>query len=160
MPTPYEIVRRETPYPTRLIVPDTTTLLEAALRLMSFSGKLLDLIDAKQAVAVISNRMRHEYEAILKHPKVRAKKPQLTDARVAAILSRVDSAFIRVPNPPILYPLPRDPNDEPILNLAIAVQADYLVTRDKDLLSVTAKAEFTKNYPFLAVVSPDAFPFP
>jgi predicted nucleic acid-binding protein len=31
---------------------------------------------------------------------------------------------------------PRDPTDEPYLDLAVAVKADYLVTRDKDLLSL------------------------
>jgi predicted nucleic acid-binding protein len=34
------------------------------------------------------------------------------------------------------FDYPRDPDDEIYLDLAAAVRADYLVTRDKDLLSL------------------------
>jgi len=46
---------------------------------------------------------------------------------------------------------PRDPNDEAILNLAIYVRADYLVARDKDLLTLNRNRDFRLLYPFGSV---------
>jgi predicted nucleic acid-binding protein len=41
----------------------------------------------------------------------------------------------------------RDPTDEPYLDLAAAVKADYLVTRDEDLLTLmTGHSAFCKEF--------------
>jgi predicted nucleic acid-binding protein len=37
---------------------------------------------------------------------------------------------------PRVFEYPRDPNDEPYINLAIPARAKYLVSRDKDLLDL------------------------
>lgn len=50
--------------------------------------------------------------------------------------------------------LARDPKDEPYLNLAAHSQADYLVSRDRDLLEADAIA---KKMPTLRIVDPVAF---
>ena len=47
-------------------------------------------------------------------------------------------------------PVVRDPNDDAILATAIAARADYLVSRDKDLLSLS-------EYDGIKIVSPEAF---
>ncbi len=52
---------------------------------------------------------------------------------------------------------PRDPNDEPILNLAIQVKADYLVERDRDLLDLGQSAYFRLLFPFIKIVDPLVF---
>lgn len=56
----------------------------------------------------------------------------------------------------------RDPDDEPYLNLAIEVKADYLVSRDNDLLDLMdwnkeAGREFQKQFRLLKIVSPQEF---
>ena len=51
----------------------------------------------------------------------------------------------------------RDPDDEPVLNLAIHVRADYLVVRDKDLLELATDRDFRLLYSFLKIVTPAAF---
>jgi predicted nucleic acid-binding protein len=53
--------------------------------------------------------------------------------------------------------LPRDPTDEPYLNLAIAVKASFLVTRDGDMLSLMQDDNFKSRYPSLAIIDPPAF---
>jgi hypothetical protein len=58
---------------------------------------------------------------------------------------------------PAAMQLPRDPKDEPYLNLAIATKASFIVTRDNDMLSLMKDDEFRKAYPTLAIVDPDAF---
>ena len=45
-----------------------------------------------------------------------------------------------------MFTLARDPDDEPYLNLAIAVSADYLVTRDNDMLDLMHDAAFAAQF--------------
>jgi predicted nucleic acid-binding protein len=52
---------------------------------------------------------------------------------------------------------PRDPDDEPILNLAIQEQADYILARDKDLFDLGKSKDFRLLYPYLQVVDPVTF---
>jgi predicted nucleic acid-binding protein len=60
------------------------------------------------------------------------------------------------------FEYPRDPNDEPFLNLSIEVEADYLISRDNDLLDLMKwekedGREFQKRFRFLKIVSPEEF---
>ena len=60
------------------------------------------------------------------------------------------------------FTYPRDPKDEPQLNLAIEVQADYLISRDNDLLDLMdwhreEGRAFQKRFRFLKVVTPEEF---
>ena len=48
---------------------------------------------------------------------------------------------------PATYSLPRDPNDEPYLNLAIAANADYLATWDNDMLDLMEDEGFRLDTP-------------
>ena len=51
--------------------------------------------------------------------------------------------------------LARVPKDEPYLNLAADCQADYLVSRDRDLLE--GAVTITKTMPNIKIVDPVAF---
>ena len=55
---------------------------------------------------------------------------------------------------PAIFTLIRDPDDEPYLNLAIAVSAEYLVTRDNDMLDLMKDPEFRTNIPRLRFLIP------
>ena len=52
---------------------------------------------------------------------------------------------------PSVFAYPRDPKDEPYVNLAVAAAADYVVTRDKDLLDLmtghTDEAKAFRRFP-------------
>lgn len=78
-----------------------------------------------------------EARQVLNRPEIRESKPTLTAEEVARFLEALAyrSDFLRdVPPGPTCA---RDPKDEPCLRLAVAGQADFLVTRDRDLLSMT-----------------------
>jgi predicted nucleic acid-binding protein len=51
----------------------------------------------------------------------------------------------------------RDPKDERYLNLAIAVGARYLVSRDTDLLDLMKDQPFRNQFPHLNILDPTAF---
>ena len=61
-----------------------------------------------------------------------------------------------------VFGYPRDHNDEPYIDLAAAVHAEYLVTRDKDLLSLATDhsieaKQFRQRFPFVQIVNPVEF---
>lgn len=58
---------------------------------------------------------------------------------------------------PRVESLERDPKDEPYLNLAIATKAEYLVTRDRDLLDLMHDSSFQQRYPDLRILDPVEF---
>jgi predicted nucleic acid-binding protein len=78
---------------------------------------------------------------VLSRPKIQDRFPQLTDDRIAAFLARISNLAIAVKDVPSVFRYERDPDDEPYLNLAIAAKADFLVTRDHDLLDLSREID-------------------
>ena len=66
-------------------------------------------------------------------------------------IERISSS---VSNVPLAFEYPRDPKDEPYINLAIATDADYLASRDKDLLDLLRDPDFTMRFPNIRVLDP------
>jgi predicted nucleic acid-binding protein len=65
-------------------------------------------------------------------------------------------------NVPTQFELPRDPADEPYLNLAIEAEARFLVTRDRDLLDLMRwdtkeGRDFQSRFRELKILDPVAF---
>jgi len=73
---------------------------------------------------------------VLAYPTIRIRNPNLTDLHTDAFLQRLTfkSTLIRRVRHVLDYP--RAKQDELYIDLAIAAKADYLVSRDKDLLSL------------------------
>lgn len=148
--------------PRPAVVFDTGIILQAAINPMGPAANAVDQFDRGRVVVYLSPRLRSEWEDVLLRPSLRAKNPRITDAQVEAALRRFDATAILVPNPPTYLVYPRDPNDEPIINLAIHVKADYLVTRDRDLLDLMNPArpegrDFRHRFPDLNILDPVAF---
>jgi predicted nucleic acid-binding protein len=65
-------------------------------------------------------------------------------------------------NEPKRFELPRDPDDEPYLNLALEAGAQFLVTRDRDLLDLrrwdtSEGRDFQSRFPQLKILDPVTF---
>ena len=63
---------------------------------------------------------------------------------------------------PRVFAYERDPKDEPYINLALAVHAEYLVSRDSDILDLgdTSSQEgqrFQERFPQVKIVDPVTF---
>ena len=98
-----------------------------------------------------------EIREVLHRPAIRRAFPKLTDENAQEFLDHLVEKGHMVEDVPKVYQLERDPDDEPYLDLAIAAQAAFIVSRDNDLLDLMKEEEFRKAYPALTIADPVAF---
>jgi putative PIN family toxin of toxin-antitoxin system len=98
-----------------------------------------------------------EARDVLTRPILQRKFPILTPEWVANFLTNIVAKAAWLPSVPRNFEYPRDPKDEPYVNLALAADVRFLVSRDRDLLDRMKDAEFTKRYPTLTILTPEAF---
>jgi putative PIN family toxin of toxin-antitoxin system len=140
---------------------DCMVYLQAAARPEGPARACLAMVQQGRVILCISPAVRAEVENVLNRPKVRQKFPSLTPEAVAAFLLDID-ALVRIAGEvPKVVTFPRDPKDEPYLNLAVAAGATRLVTWDNDLLDLMADnpdgTDFRGRFPGLAILTPVAF---
>ena len=118
--------------PLRVVI-DTNLVLSA---LVFAKGRLSELRFAWQNQRIqplVSKYTAAELIRVLKYPKFKLS-PDDQQELLADYLPYCHS--IVIPNPPPVTPACRDEFDIPFLQLAVAGQADFLVTGDQDLLSL------------------------
>jgi putative PIN family toxin of toxin-antitoxin system len=115
-----------------------------------------ELVCSGRLVLHVSLEILVEVADVLSRPKVRRKLPALTDEAVEAFLRDVHSRARMHSEVPEGYRLERDPKDERYLNLAIASEASYLVSWDRDLLDLMNDDEFRQQFPGLTILEPPA----
>jgi putative PIN family toxin of toxin-antitoxin system len=140
---------------------DCMVYLQAATRPEGPARACLGMVQEGRVVLSISPAIRAEVEDVLSRPKVRQKFPSLTPEAVAVFLGDIDALATSAAEVPRVVTLPRDPKDEPYLNLAVAAGAKRLVTWDKDLLDLMADhpagTDFRNRFPGLVILTPVAF---
>lgn len=118
------------------VVLDTNLLLSA---LVFSQGRLAGLRHAWQArrfTPLVSKATTAELIRVLAYPKFK-----LSVAEQEELLADYLPwcRTVNITNPPPVTPACRDPFDMPILQLAVAGQADYLVSGDQDLLCLAGQ---------------------
>jgi putative PIN family toxin of toxin-antitoxin system len=138
----------------RKAVFDAMVLLQAGANPSGPSGACFDHARAGALVLVTSPDTISELRELLGRPNIRKKFPHLTDDVVEGLVAEIDRIGTSLANVPRVFEYPRDPKDEPYVNLAIAAEADYLTSRDKDLLDLMQDMEFTTRFPGIRVLDP------
>lgn len=141
---------------------DCNVLLQAAVNGKGPAAACLELVEKGRARLFVSTSVIAELGDVLSRTRLAAKFRQLTDERVATFLSRVRLLSTSIHSPPHVFDLPRDAHDEPYLDLAVAAFAEYLVTRDNDLLDLMKSGDpigqsFRARFPSLRVMDPVEF---
>jgi putative PIN family toxin of toxin-antitoxin system len=136
--------------------------LQGAGRATGPAAACLQLAEAGVVTLYLSEDLFAELSDVLTRPRSRQRFPILTDEYVDQFLRRVRTCGETVADVPAVVALERDPKDEAYINLAIAVEADYLVSRDKDLLALMGAGRipgtsFRDLYPFLTILDPVEF---
>ena len=145
-----------------VVIFDTNIFLQALIRERGPAVRCLEYFDQGKVLLAISRATLAEIADVLTRPHLREKYLLLTDERIADLLERVryKGIYFRKVKPHFSYP--RDPDDESYLNLAIEVEADYLISRDADLLDLMkweqeAGRAFQQRFRSLKIVTPLEF---
>ena len=118
---------------------------------------------AGEAIVFLSDAVLAEMSDVPLRPELTGRYPHLTPQRVAAFVHEVQSGAVHVAAPPKAFKLPRDPKDEAYTDLAVAVDAAFLVTWNKRHLTYLMEQdtvegrEFCGRFRQLRIVSPPAF---
>lgn len=121
----------------------------------------LQLVEEGKVALFISPRVLEEIRGLPSHPRLRRFKA-LTAERIEKFVVRLVSKSILFKDAPGVFTYDRDPDDVHYLDLAVAAEAGYLVSRDRDLLDLmttrtTAAIEFKAKFPKLKILDPVAF---
>ena len=104
------------------IVVDTNVLVSGLLNPRGAPGRIVDLITAADASLLVDDRILAEYHEVLQRGRFGF---EATD--VDALLALIDASAIHIHGALLAERLP-DQDDEPFLEVAIAGEADALVT--------------------------------
>ena len=121
--------------PTPRLVLDTNTVLMPIVRENSGEAWLREFWRNGQIIPLISADTRSELIETLRKPEFDAGEEQ------ANMLYLNYCVEVEIPDPPPETPVCRDPDDQAFLVLAYQAKADYLVTRDGDLLALREESE-------------------
>jgi putative PIN family toxin of toxin-antitoxin system len=143
------------------LVLDTNVLLAGLVSGSSASQKVVDALQARKAVLLISSPVIAEHRAVLLHPAILARFANLTPRRVELALHRLRYVADEYRAVPVRFEFPRDPNDAMFVELAIAGSATHIITLDPDLLSLPgartdAGKRFRQRLPGIEVLQPAA----
>jgi putative PIN family toxin of toxin-antitoxin system len=136
---------------------DCTVFLQAATKSTGPAAACLALVDDGHVQLFLSANVLEEVHDVLNRPAIRKKFPAITDNDVLDFIEHILDKGKMVQEIPAVYKLPRDPDDEPNINLAVAAGAEFLISRDTDLLSLMDDEAFCKQFPTLSIVEPVAF---
>jgi len=141
---------------------DCMIYLQAAISEKSPAAELFRQVERGSVLLFVSNETLSEIRDVLTRPKALIKYPHLTVEYVEIFLSRVLSKANLLNKIPKHFQYPRDPKDEKYINLAIEAEANYIVSRDNDLLDLMTgidaeSKEFRQRFRFLKVIAPGEF---
>jgi len=144
------------------VVFDCMIFLQATANRNSVAALALDLIDSGEITLFVSRKILQEVRDVLNRPEVRSALPGITDENVEALFARLRKKAVLVKQVPEVFNYHRDPKDEPYINLAAAVNASYLVSRDSDLLDLMRwdkeeGRDFQRRFRGLKIIDPKAF---
>lgn len=141
---------------------DCNIFLQALFNPESVASKCLDMVKSGAVFLFVSEETLAEVRVVFFRPNIRAKLPDANDEQIAGFIDEIIRISTLVENVPKKFTFKRDPKDAMIIDLAVICEADYVVSRDKDLLDLmtdyddTSK-EFRQRFRPMKVVEPLEF---
>lgn len=141
---------------------DCMVFLQGAARRESASGACLLLVELEAVELCLSKEILSEIRDVLARSRLRRKFPVLSDELVERFLAAIEKRAVLVLEVPRVFVYERDPKDEPYINLAIAAGANYLVSRDTDVLDLAKLSNpdggrLRNHTPHLQILDPVSF---
>ncbi len=110
----------------------------------------------------VSEEVLAEIQDVITRPKLQAKYNRLTNERAEKLIEILRTKATVIKKVPSVFSYARDPKDEKYINLAVASGAEYIVSRDTDLLDLMTgydddSREFRQRFRPLKVIEPLEF---
>jgi len=141
---------------------DCNIFIQALLNPKGIAGQCLDAVRNKKVELYLSKATLDEIRDVILRPNILTRLPDATTEQIEAFIENIIniSSFIKIV--PSSFKYERDPKDEMIVDLAAVCKADYIVSRDRDLLDLMASfddesKEFRQKFRPLKVVAPIEF---
>lgn len=145
-----------------VVVADTVIFLQASINETNVASSFLRRVEAGEVTLCVSRQMLDEIRDVLTRPEIRAKNARLSDEALEGFIRSIEERATLIDPLPAHYRYERDPDDEHVLNLAIEAKAQYIITRDTDLLDLMDNSrpegsEFQRQYPDITILGPGEF---
>lgn len=129
---------------------DATILVSAFLTPHGLADQLLSQARRGAFALYLSDQIITETQAVLLEREHIRKRHPYTDEQAIRFCRSLRSAFHLITHLPALRGVVRDPNDDHVVACALAASAQYLVTRDPDLLTLG-------TYTHVQMIRPEEF---
>jgi putative PIN family toxin of toxin-antitoxin system len=145
------------------VVYDCVVFLQGVGRRGNAARKCLDLVDDGTVQLCLSPDVLAEIDDVLHRPEILRKFPLIDSEDSQTLLRTARNRALLLADVPKAFQLPRDPDDEPYTDLAIAADAKFLVTwNDRHLTYLMRQetpegAEFCHRFPDVKIVDPPTF---
>jgi len=141
------------------VVFDCMVFVQAVANRNSVAARALKLMETDEIKVFVSKQILTEIRDVLTRSKLRQALPGITDTTVEALFIQLERKSYFAADVPKAFEYPRDPKDEPYIDLAAAVDADYIVSRDSDLLDLMTGhsndcKKFRQRFRKLKVIEP------
>jgi putative PIN family toxin of toxin-antitoxin system len=139
------------------LVLDTNAILRGLISTVSAAGRLLELVERRQVLGLVSRPVLGEYRNILTDAKIMRRYPVLNVPRIDRTLLRLRYVCDFIRNPDVTFEYSRDTRDSKFIELAIAGHATHIISYDDDILSLPtgntdASRRFRQRMPGAAVL--------
>ncbi len=131
------------------IVLDTNIVVSSYIVPVGAPARIMAAWRGEAFVLVVSTWVLAEYEHSLNYPRVR-RRHGLTAEEIAQHVADIRELATLVEPTSVPRVVPDDPDDDQILALALAGEADFVVSGDPDLLDL-------RQYQGIRILSPAAF---
>jgi uncharacterized protein len=129
---------------------DSTVLVSAFLTKAGPSRELLHEAQAGAfSICVAEEILDETQRVLLEYPRIR-KRYRYSDEAVTDYINLLRVVAQVIAKLPKIKAVVRDPNDDMIIACGVKAKAQYIVSRDKDLLDL-------ENYEQISMISPEAF---
>ncbi len=98
--------------------------------------KCWDLVTDEKVELIVSSEVLDEIRDVLTRPETQSRFAKATDDNVDIFIDEIIENATFVKSVAKKFEYPRDTKDEPYINLAVQEEAQYIVSRDKDLLDL------------------------
>jgi putative PIN family toxin of toxin-antitoxin system len=144
------------------VVFDRNVVVQAVSNDLGPAGRSLELLQRGIIEVFVSRSVLRELRAVLQYPIVRQKLAGLNELRLESFTTQLVFRTTLVRHVRHVFDYPRAQQDEPYIDPAAAARANFIVTRDKDLLALASDhfvlgKRFRQRLPGLRVLNPVAF---